>query len=128
MFQYDALNLMDESAISKVVESFHSDYIIHLDSMSSVRQSWKEPAECFNNTGIFLNLIEAVRCSVLQQEYFLLVHRKNMVITLPRLCLSVKIMNCIRALLLCRSTCCTGDAFQTVCQELQYGYYDDALF
>lgn len=63
VFQYDTLNLMDASAISKVVESFHPDYIIHLASMSSVRQSWKEPAGCFNNnTGIFLNLIEAVRC------------------------------------------------------------------
>lgn len=61
--QYEALNLMDASAIGKVVESFRPDCIIHLASMSSVGQSWKAPAECFNNnTGIFLNLIEAVRC------------------------------------------------------------------
>lgn len=61
-FQYRQLNLMDASALCGVVEEFQPDAVVHLASMSSVGQSWKTPADCFiNNTGIFLNLIEAVR-------------------------------------------------------------------
>ena len=62
LFQYRPLDLMDSTALRGVVEEFQPDAVVHLASMSSVGQSWKAPADCFsNNTGIFLNLIEAVR-------------------------------------------------------------------
>ena len=61
-FHYARLNMMDASAVRDIMASFQPDYIVHLASISSVGQSWKAPAACFsNNTGIFLNLVEAVR-------------------------------------------------------------------
>ena len=61
-FQYRQLNLMDSEALRDIVSSFQPDYIVHLASISSVGQSWKDPDGCFtNNTTIFLNLAEAVR-------------------------------------------------------------------
>ncbi len=58
------LNLMDCPALEIAITSFAPDYILHLASLSSVGQSWKDPVNCFmNNTNIFLNLVESVRKS-----------------------------------------------------------------
>ena len=61
-FQYRQLNLMDKDMVHEVIADYQPDFIVHLASISSVGQSWKNPALCFtNNTTIFLNIIEAVR-------------------------------------------------------------------
>ena len=60
--KYRSLNLMDGKQVNKIVRTLKPDYIVHLAAMSSVAQSWKEPANCFmNNMSAFLNLAEAVR-------------------------------------------------------------------
>ena len=61
-FHYTQLNLMDASALRNIMATFQPDYIVHLASISSVGQSWKDPALCFtNNTTIFFNIVESVR-------------------------------------------------------------------
>ncbi len=60
--KYRSLNLMDNEQVNRIVRSLKPDYIVHLAAMSSVAQSWKEPANCFmNNMSAFLNLADAVR-------------------------------------------------------------------
>ena len=60
--KYRSLNLMDGKQVNRIVRSLKPDYIVHLAAISSVAQSWKEPANCFmNNMSAFLNLAEAVR-------------------------------------------------------------------
>lgn len=60
--KYRSLNLIDAKQVDKIVRTLKPDYIVHLAAMSSVAQSWKEPANCFmNNMSAFLNLAEAVR-------------------------------------------------------------------
>lgn len=61
-FKYKKINLSDKELIKEVIENFKPDYILHLASISSVSQSWKQPVESFvNNTNIFLNIIESLR-------------------------------------------------------------------
>ncbi|WAW02456.1 GDP-mannose 4,6-dehydratase [Oxalobacter formigenes] len=61
-FQYRSLDMTDSAALQSILSGFKPDYVLHLAAISSVGQSWKAPAECFkNNTGIFLNLLEAIR-------------------------------------------------------------------
>ena len=42
-----------------MIAAFCPDEVLHLASFSSV--AYRHPAECFNNTRIFLNLTEALR-------------------------------------------------------------------
>lgn len=60
--EYKSLNLMDSAQIDKVIKTIKPDYIVHLAAMSSVAQSWNEPANCFtNNMSAFLNIADSVR-------------------------------------------------------------------
>ena len=60
--EYKSLNLMDSAQIDKVIKTIKPDYIVHLAAMSSVAQSWNEPANCFtNNMSAFLNIANSVR-------------------------------------------------------------------
>lgn len=59
---HKSINLLDKEEVFKTIADFKPTYIIHLAALSSVGNSWKEPYVCFtNNTGIFLNICEAVR-------------------------------------------------------------------
>lgn len=62
-FEYRQVNLLTEpEAVLKVVVEFQPDYILNLAAVSSVSQSWRNPAACLaGNTGIYANLLEAVR-------------------------------------------------------------------
>lgn len=62
-FEYRAMDLLnDQESILETVAYFQPDYILHLAAVSSVSQSWKNPAACMaGNTGIYANLLEAVR-------------------------------------------------------------------
>jgi len=56
------LDLNKPESIYTIIDDFELDYILHLASCSSVRDSWINPVTSFtNNTNIFLNLVEAVR-------------------------------------------------------------------
>lgn len=60
--EYHPLDLSDKGQTAQIIQSFKPDYIVHLASISSVGQSWQDPAQCFkNNTNIMLNILEAVR-------------------------------------------------------------------
>jgi len=62
--KYTQLNLNDAERTNAVITEIRPDFVVHLASISSVGQSWQNPRECFeNNTGIMLNLLEAVRDS-----------------------------------------------------------------
>lgn len=62
--KYTQLNLNDAERTNAVMAEIRPDYVVHLASISSVGQSWQNPRECFeNNTGIMLNILEAVRNS-----------------------------------------------------------------
>lgn len=55
-------NILDKDEVFETIKEFTPDYILHLAALSSVGKSWEEPELCFlNNTGIFLNIVEAVR-------------------------------------------------------------------
>ena len=59
---HKSINLLDFNTVFDIVSEFKPTHILHLAALSSVGKSWKAPAECFsNNTGIFLNLCEAIR-------------------------------------------------------------------
>ena len=59
--QYRQINLNDKKETEKAILDFAPDYIVHLASISSVGQSWQDPAGCFaNNTAIMLNILETV--------------------------------------------------------------------
>lgn len=59
--KYKQVDLKDKSLVYKLLEEFKPDYIVHLAAMSSVAQSWREPAACFiNNTSVFLNIADSV--------------------------------------------------------------------
>lgn len=65
--KYEALNLMDGAKVQDIVKKIKPDYIVHLAAMSSVAQSWAEPANCFvNNMSAFLNLADAVHSNNLK--------------------------------------------------------------
>ena len=60
--EYVQMDLNDRLAVYKILDSIKPDYIVHLAAMSSVAQSWQDPAKCFlNNTSVFLNLADALR-------------------------------------------------------------------
>ncbi len=60
--KYKQVDLNDRFSTYKMLEEVNPDYIVHLAAMSSVAQSWQDPAKCFlNNTGVFLNLADGVR-------------------------------------------------------------------
>jgi len=55
-------SLLSKTWVKRLVEKVKPDYIVHLASHSSAAYSWKNPLECYaNNTGIFLNILEAAR-------------------------------------------------------------------
>ncbi len=59
--QYHQLDLNNKVELEKVIKTCAPDYIVHLASISSVGQSWQDPASCFqNNTTIMLNILEAI--------------------------------------------------------------------
>lgn len=61
-FHYRSIDMMDIRGVRSILSEYKPDYVLHLAAISSVMQSWGRPAECFkNNTGIFLNLLEAIR-------------------------------------------------------------------
>ena len=65
--RYQKLDLCDVPKVDDLLERENPDYIVHLAAMSSVAQSWQEPAKCFlNNTSAFLNLAENVRLKALK--------------------------------------------------------------
>ena len=56
------LNLVDKEAVKVILAENKPDYIVHLAAISSVAQSWQDPAGCFiNNLTAFLNLADGVR-------------------------------------------------------------------
>lgn len=60
--KYKSINLCDTKAVYDIIEKYKPDYIVHLAAVSSVAESWENPALCFlNNNTIFFNLVDAVR-------------------------------------------------------------------
>ena len=60
--EYIQIDLNDRYAVYKMIDKVRPDYLVHLAAMSSVAQSWQDPALCFlNNTTAFLNLADAIR-------------------------------------------------------------------
>lgn len=60
--KFKKINILDKTEVNNVIVDYEPGFILHLAALSSVGRSWNDPAGCFiNNTGIFLNLIEAVR-------------------------------------------------------------------
>ena len=60
--RFIAHNLSDRAATKEILSAYRPGYLLHLASVSSVAKSWEAPAETFiNNTGIFLNIAEAIR-------------------------------------------------------------------
>jgi GDP-4-dehydro-6-deoxy-D-mannose reductase len=58
----DELDLLDADATRRAVAAIKPDAVFHLAALASVGDSWKSPAETFdNNTRATLNLLEAVR-------------------------------------------------------------------
>ncbi len=80
------INLLDKNDVYIAIKNFKPTRIVHLASFSSVGKSWQEPAVYFsNNTGIFLNLLEAIKdlgleCNILNigssEEYGLIDENK----------------------------------------------------
>ena len=59
---YHSVDLNNAIQTEQIIQSTIPNYILHLASISSVGQSWQNPALCFkNNTDIMLNILEAVR-------------------------------------------------------------------
>jgi GDP-4-dehydro-6-deoxy-D-mannose reductase len=55
-------DLLDADEVGRVVAEVRPDFVLHLASLSSVAESWREPVASFlNNTNVFLNLVEALR-------------------------------------------------------------------
>lgn len=59
---FQAINMLDNETLYKVISEFKPTHILHLAALSSVGLSWQDPAGCFtNNTTIFLNIVEVIR-------------------------------------------------------------------
>lgn len=59
---YKQLDLNNSNTLEKLISEHKPDYIVHLASISSVGQSWQDPAYCFNNnTNIMLNILNSVK-------------------------------------------------------------------
>ena len=59
---YKQLDLNNRNTLEKLISEHKPDYIVHLASISSVGQSWQDPAYCFNNnTNIMLNILNSVK-------------------------------------------------------------------
>lgn len=87
---HKSINLLDTKEVFETIDDFRPTHILHLAALSSVGKSWKEPSSCFsNNTGIFLNLCEAVReanikCKILcigSSEEYGFVEKKHLPLT-----------------------------------------------
>ena len=62
-YSFETIDLLNRDKVESTIAGFRPDFILHLAFFSSVAYSWKEPIKSFqNNTNIFLNLIESVRC------------------------------------------------------------------
>lgn len=62
-------SLLDKGLILKFLGKHKPDFIVNLASLSSVAQSWERPAECvLNNTGSFLNILEAIHKSKIKTK------------------------------------------------------------
>lgn len=60
--RYHACNLLDAASVRAIIDTERPDAIVHLAAVSSVGCSWQTPVDTFfNNVGIFLNVVEAVR-------------------------------------------------------------------
>lgn len=60
--EYYSIDLTDGLKVYKMLEKIMPDYVIHLAAVSSVSQSWQDPAKCFlNNCSSFLNLVDSIR-------------------------------------------------------------------
>ncbi|CAN5312739.1 GDP-mannose 4,6-dehydratase [soil metagenome] len=60
--QHKSVDLLNSEKLQKIIYDFRPDYVLHLASYSSVAFSWKNPMSSFyNNTNIFLNLLEQIR-------------------------------------------------------------------
>ncbi len=61
------IDLKNYSLVLELITRVKPNYILHLASESSVSFSWKNPVESFyNNTNIFLNIVESIRVSGIQ--------------------------------------------------------------
>ncbi len=61
-FRFFRVDMRDKNRLCKIVYDFKPDFIVHLASYSSVRDSWKSPEISFqNNLNTFVNLVESVR-------------------------------------------------------------------
>ena len=64
---FKEIDLLDKQAVEEMLLDFKPGYILHLASVSSVAQSWQTPLDSFfNNTNIFLNLVEQVRVNKIE--------------------------------------------------------------
>jgi len=60
--QYFQLDLTNKESVRQILAQEKPNYIVHLAAISSVAQSWQDPATCFlNNVSSFLNLVENIR-------------------------------------------------------------------
>lgn len=63
---FEKVDLNNISALSRIIDRYKPNYIIHLAAESSVGYSWESPIKSFNNNiNIFINLLEAIRKSKL---------------------------------------------------------------
>ncbi|MEO5357868.1 MAG: GDP-mannose 4,6-dehydratase [Nitrospirae bacterium YQR-1] len=63
-FSFVKLDLLDKKRVGEVFNKIQPDYIIHLASLSSVRNSWIQPDMSFlKNMEMVLNIYEALRYS-----------------------------------------------------------------
>ncbi len=61
-FSFERINLLDSLELERAINNTRPKFCVHLASMSSVANSWREPLESFvNNTNTFLNLAESIR-------------------------------------------------------------------
>jgi len=60
--KFSKVDLLNKDRVRRIILRFKPDFILHLASFSSVAFSWQKPVLSFyNNTNIFLNLLEAIR-------------------------------------------------------------------
>lgn len=60
--KYRQIDLLNQKELLDIIAEYKPDYLLHLASISSVAESWNAPSSCFkNNTGIMLNILDAVK-------------------------------------------------------------------
>ena len=61
-FEFYKGTALNRAWVRKLLKKLKPDYVINLAALSSVAYSWENPLKCYsNNTGIFLNVVEALR-------------------------------------------------------------------